>query len=267
MAGALAGSRCGRRVVCQNALEMCVGFRSSRHAVEEICRRLDGIPLAIELAASRMASMTATEVRDRLDNRFKLLVGSRRGLERHQTLRHAVAWSYDLLHDERKGAIGPVFGVRRWIRPPKRLRGKRVPLMSSSPWICSTPWCASRCSSPIDRRGALGIRCWKRSASSLRNNSPLLVRPPRLGPLMPATSPGSKATSWLCGTALASARHTHGLPRKLANLRNAFRWAADHDDLDTAATIATFVGLIAFLAENYEPTSWAEELHRSRPRR
>ena len=63
-------------------------------AVVEICRRLDGIPLAIELAASRMASMTASEVRDRLDDRFKLLVGSRRGLERHQTLRHAVAWSY-----------------------------------------------------------------------------------------------------------------------------------------------------------------------------
>jgi predicted ATPase len=58
-------------------------------AVVEICRRLDGIPLAIELAASRMASMTASEVRDRLDQRFRLLVGSRRGLERHHTLRHA----------------------------------------------------------------------------------------------------------------------------------------------------------------------------------
>ena len=66
-------------------------------AVVEICRRLDGIPLGIELAASRMVSMTVTEVRDRLDDRFRLLVGSRRGLERHQTLRHAVQWSYDLL--------------------------------------------------------------------------------------------------------------------------------------------------------------------------
>jgi predicted ATPase len=74
-------------------------------AVEEVCRRLDGIPLAIELAASRMASMTATEVRDRLDHRFKLLVGSRRGLERHQTLRHAVAWSYDLLDDAEKNLL------------------------------------------------------------------------------------------------------------------------------------------------------------------
>ena len=71
----------------------------------EICRRLDGIPLAIELAASRMMSMTATEVRDRLDDRFRLLVGSRRGLERHQTLRHAVQWSYDLLDDDEKALL------------------------------------------------------------------------------------------------------------------------------------------------------------------
>ncbi len=66
-------------------------------AVLEICRRLDGIPLAIELAASRLLSMTVTELRDHLDDRFRLLVGSRRGLERHQTLRAAVQWSFDLL--------------------------------------------------------------------------------------------------------------------------------------------------------------------------
>ena len=74
-------------------------------AVVEICRRLDGIPLAIELAASRMASMTVSEVRDRLDQRFQLLVGSRRGLSRHHTLRHAVAWSYDLLDDTEKALL------------------------------------------------------------------------------------------------------------------------------------------------------------------
>ena len=74
-------------------------------AVTEICRRLDGIPLAIELAASRMQSMTVDEIRDRLDDRFRLLVGSRRGLERHQTLRHAVQWSYDLLSEAEKALL------------------------------------------------------------------------------------------------------------------------------------------------------------------
>src|SRR6478752_8534241 len=71
-------------------------------AVVGICGRLNGIPLAIELAASRMPSMTVTELRDRLDDRFRPLVGLRRGLERHHTLRHAVAWSYDLLDDTEK---------------------------------------------------------------------------------------------------------------------------------------------------------------------
>ena len=81
-------------LLVERAHSVAPGF-SADDAVLEICHRLDRIPLAIELAASRMASMTATEVRDRLDHRFKLLVGSRRGLERHQTLRHAVQWSYD----------------------------------------------------------------------------------------------------------------------------------------------------------------------------
>ncbi|MGY4654604.1 hypothetical protein [Mycobacterium sp. URHB0021] len=71
-------------------------------AVVEICRRLDGIPQAIELAASRLLSMAVIEVRDRLHGRFRLLVGARRGPERHQTLRHAVQWSYDLLDDAEK---------------------------------------------------------------------------------------------------------------------------------------------------------------------
>jgi len=59
-------------------------------AVAEICRRLDGIPLAIELAASRMASMTASEVRDHLDQRFRLLVGSH--ADWHATRRCATRW-------------------------------------------------------------------------------------------------------------------------------------------------------------------------------
>ena len=64
------------------------------NSVIKICRLVQGAPLGIELAASRLASMSTTDVRDRLDHRFKLLVGSQRGVERHQTLRHAVAWSW-----------------------------------------------------------------------------------------------------------------------------------------------------------------------------
>jgi predicted ATPase/DNA-binding SARP family transcriptional activator/Tfp pilus assembly protein PilF len=64
----------------------------------QICRRLDGIPLAIELAAARMSLLSAQEIAARLDSRFSLLTGGRRtALPRHQTLRAAIEWSYDLL--------------------------------------------------------------------------------------------------------------------------------------------------------------------------
>ena len=74
-------------------------------AVVEICRRLDGIALAIELAAARMVAMSAQDVRDHLGDRFRLLSRSHRGLARHQTLRHAVAWSYDLLADDERAVL------------------------------------------------------------------------------------------------------------------------------------------------------------------
>jgi predicted ATPase/class 3 adenylate cyclase len=68
--------------------------------VVEVCRRLDGIPLAIELAAARAAVMSPAEIAGHLDERFRLLTGARRGrVERHQTLRAAVEWSYSLLTD------------------------------------------------------------------------------------------------------------------------------------------------------------------------
>ena len=67
-------------------------------AVAAICVRLDGIPLALELAAARLGSLSAQEINVRLDQRFRLLTtGSRTALPRHQTLRALIDWSYDLL--------------------------------------------------------------------------------------------------------------------------------------------------------------------------
>ena len=69
-------------------------------AVAELCARLDGIPLALELAAARLRSLSVADINSRLHDRFKLLTGgSRVALERQQTLRALVNWSYDLLHE------------------------------------------------------------------------------------------------------------------------------------------------------------------------
>ncbi len=71
--------------------------------VVQICRRLDGIPLAIELAAARVRVMSPAEIASLLDERFRLLTGGlRTTVERHQTLRRAVDWSYDLLDDRER---------------------------------------------------------------------------------------------------------------------------------------------------------------------
>lgn len=69
-------------------------------AVAEICHRLDGIPLALELAAARVKMLTVEQIATRLTDRFRLLTGgSRTGLQHHQTLRATIDWSHDLLSD------------------------------------------------------------------------------------------------------------------------------------------------------------------------
>jgi predicted ATPase/two-component SAPR family response regulator len=75
-------------------------------AVTEICRRLDGIPLAIELAAARVRLMTPDQIRDRLSDAFALLTsGARTVLPRHRTLKAAMDWSYDLLPDDARALL------------------------------------------------------------------------------------------------------------------------------------------------------------------
>jgi len=72
-------------------------------AIVEICRRLDGIPLAIELAAARMKVLKVEEIRARLDHRFRLLTGTDRALPRHQTLLTTIQWSHDHLTPREQG--------------------------------------------------------------------------------------------------------------------------------------------------------------------
>ena len=79
---------------------------ANRAAVVELCRRLDGLPLAIELAAVRMRVLTVEQIVERLTDRFSLLTGgSRAALPRHQTLRTTIEWSHDLLADDERAVL------------------------------------------------------------------------------------------------------------------------------------------------------------------
>lgn len=99
----VAGSEAGRlfctRATVANA-EFALGPESAA-AVGDICRRLDGIPLAIELAAARVGVLSASEIAARLDDRFRLLRGGSKAA-RHQTLAAALDWSYDSLSPAEK---------------------------------------------------------------------------------------------------------------------------------------------------------------------
>src|SRR5207244_11659534 len=76
-------------------------------AVAQICRRLDGIPLAIELSAARVNSLPVEKLNERLDDMFRLLTGgSRTALPRQQTLRALIDWSYDLLSEPERALLG-----------------------------------------------------------------------------------------------------------------------------------------------------------------
>jgi predicted ATPase len=230
-------------------------------AVTEICQRLDGIPLAIELAASRMASMTAGEMRDRLDHRFKLLVGSRRGLERHHTLRHAVAWSYDLLADTEKAVL------------------KRCSVFAGGFDLQSA--CAVAGSADRDEYAILEVLdALVRKSLLLAVRSGGRTRYSMLETIRQFAEEQLVARGEVSEIRAAHARYFAGReahimdlwdsPRQreaydwfkveLANLRTAFRWAADQGDLDAGAAIATCSAFLGFLVENYEPLAWAEEI-------
>ncbi len=97
------------RLFVERATSATPGFHITPRnagAVAQICRRLDGVPLAIELAAARVRALPVEQIAARLDDRFRLLTGSNRvTVPRHQTLRQTIDWSYDLLAEDERAAF------------------------------------------------------------------------------------------------------------------------------------------------------------------
>ena len=228
-------------------------------AVAVICRRLDGIALAIVLAAARMVAMSPVDLRDRLDDRFRLLAGGRRGVERHQTLRHAVAWSCDLLDDNERLVLGRCAVFAGGFD------------LSAATCLCD----------PLDEYAVLDL------LDSLIRKSLVTVERygghARYGMLETIRQ---FAEEQLAATdTIAEIRDRHARyfaaqavaywdiclgPRmrvaldwvdvEFANLRAGFRWAADHHDLVTAVAIAAHTTMLAIFLGRFESIGWAEEL-------
>ena len=228
-------------------------------AVVEICGRLDGIPLAIELAASRTASMTVTEVRDRLDQRLRLLVGSRRGLERHQTLRHAVAWSYDHLEDaekallERCSVFAGGFGLQ-----------SACAVMGSDDDFATLDLLDALVRKSLMVADRSGGRTRFSMLETIRQFAEeQLVARGEASEIRAAHSryfAGREADIVALWNSPRQREAYDWFAVELANLRTAFRWAADHGDLDVAAPIATYAGFLGIGIQTHEAFAWAEEL-------
>ena len=247
------------------ASSVAYGFSPSSpaevEAIVEICRRLDGIPLAIELAASRMSSMTAADIRDRLDQRFRLLVGSRRSIERHQTLRHAVAWSFDLLNDAEQSLLErcSVFVGGFDLAGAQAVADARRP----------DDYAVLDLLDALVRKSLLTV---DRSSGRVRFAMLETIREyagEHLFAMGAAPDARTAHARYLAGRE-ADLRLWWDGPRQrdaytwftveLANLRSAFRWSADQGDLDSAATIATCAAFLGNSISNFEPLAWAEEL-------
>jgi predicted ATPase/DNA-binding CsgD family transcriptional regulator len=232
-------------------------------AVTEICETLDGMPLGIELAAARMAAMSAIEVRDRLGARFRLLGGQTAGPERQQTLLRAVGWSYDLLD----------------VQEQKLLRNAAVfsggfDLLTISAVVGVDDVDVLGRLDSLVRKSMLvadhsGARTRYRLYETIRQ-----FAEDRLTEAKGLERMRDRHATYFAGAAAARWEHWNGpgwrdavdwVETELGNLRTAFRWSRQRGDMTVATDIAAHAALMGFSVELFETVAWAEQLLDSAP--
>ena len=228
-------------------------------AVLEICATLDGLPLGIELAAARMAAMGAVEVRDRIGERFRLLTGPEYGPERQLTLRHTVAWSYDLLDDAERAvlrqasvfaggfdlpalcAVGELADDVDALHHLDSLVRKSLVVAHHDPERTRYSLFETIRAFAQDELEATGSRESVRDRHALHYASEAVARWERWN------GPGwRQQVSWV--------------QAELANLRSAFRWGVERDLVAAATDVAAHAALMGFSVELFETVEWAESL-------
>jgi predicted ATPase/class 3 adenylate cyclase len=229
--------------------------------VATICKRLDGIPLAIELAAARTTHLSIEEIAARLDDRFRLLTGGRRRVERQQTLQATLDWSYDLLSDHQRTLLRQ---LAVFVGPFTLEAAEGV--------------CANRRFDVLDTLGALVER-------SMVNHDPRqrryrLLETVRVYAEAKLLAAGEAATArrrhrdwfltYACGFPIEATffeRSTgERLLEHLEDIEAAVRWSIDANEWEAAAQIATRLAMPAGLATSASLESWAWEIVPRLPR-
>jgi predicted ATPase/class 3 adenylate cyclase len=163
-------------------------------AVAAVCVRLDGIPLALELAAARLGSLSVSEINSRLDQRLRLLTGgSRTALPRHQTLRALIDWSYELLNTDERVVLDrlSVFAGGWTLEAAEAVAAGG----DIGDWQVLDRLAALVDKSLVQAEeidGSTRYRCWRRSATTPPNTSPCGPAPSWTPP-----APPTAITTWL----------------------------------------------------------------------
>ena len=226
----------------------------------EICETLDGLPLGIELAAARMAAMSAVEVRDRLGDRFRLLTGPEYGPDRQLTLRHAVAWSYDLLDDDERAVLRTASVFAGGFDLPALCA---VAEASDDVEVLRLLDSLVRKSLVVAHHGAARTRyslfetirafADERLAETGERDAACATGTPR-------TSPSEAAARWERWNGPGWRDQVDWVQAELANLRSAFRWSVDRGQVEVATDVAAHAALMGFSVELFETIGWAEAL-------
>jgi predicted ATPase len=232
-------------------------------AVIEICRRLDGIALAIELAAARMVSMSAEDVRDRLGDRFRFLSTTHRGQEpeHHQTLRRAVQWSYDLLDDDERVVLArcSVFADGFDLAAATRVSGGDA--LDEYTMLDLLDSLVRKSLVTVDRsnghaRYGLLETIREFAAHQLASTGTTDATRDRHARYF-----AERATAcWDMWDGPQQRVAVDWVDAEFANLRVGFRWAADQHDLVSAAAIAAHTTLLNWALQRFEPAGWAEAI-------
>ncbi len=228
-------------------------------AVVEICRTLDGLPLAIELAAARMASMTAIELCDRLEHRFRLLTGADHRPERQRTLEQMVAWSYDLLsHDERDVLrAASVFAGGFDLETVAELVDglDEIGVLAQLDALVNRSLVVA-----VQRGGATRYRLLETirqfAADRLAEDDSLDTLRDRHAALFADAA----ATRWDSWNGPGWRAASDWIAAELANLRAAYRWSVRQGRIDLATDVAAHAALMGTPAQHFEPVAWANEL-------
>jgi len=236
-----------------------LGDAETADAVTEICETVDGLPLGIELAAARMAAMSAVEVRDRLADRFRLLQSSTPGPERQHTLRHTVEWSYDLLRDDERdvlhltsvfagsfdlmglGAVADGADDVEILRSLDSLVRKSLVVADHTAAQTRYSLFETIRQFAEDRLAETG------ALEQVRHRHAVYFADAAAGRWTHWDSPGWRdSVDWVSA--------------ELGNLRSGYRWAAAEGHIEVATDIAAHSALMGFSVQLFETLAWAEEL-------